>query len=83
MKKKKKIKKLTILKSPHENKTAQEQFESRVFLRQFNFCLSNSLKYLVFSKKIKNTLFPDIVFKTQFVFNKQIDNCLKLNVFNP
>ena len=82
--KKKKIKKLTILKSPHVNKTAQEQFESRNFSRQLNLlCLSNSLKYLISSKKIGNILFPDIFFKTQFFVNKQTENSLKLKVFNP
>ena len=79
--KKRKCEKLTILKSPHVNKTAQEQFETRVFSRQFNICLIKSLKYLIVYKKIKNILLPDIFIKTQFFCNKQAENDLKLKIF--
>ncbi len=81
--KQRKCKKLTILKSPHVNKTAQEQFEIRFFSRQFNICLIRSLKYLIIYKRIKNILFPDIFIKTQFSFNKRIENRLKFKIFNP
>ena len=80
--KKRKCKKLTILKSPHVNKIAQEQFETRIFSRQFNICLIRSLKYFIVYKKIKNILFPDIFIKTQFSFNKRAESNLKLKIFN-
>ena len=47
--KKKKRKFVTVLKSPHVNKTAQEQFEFRFYNKQF---LINSFKPFTFSIKI-------------------------------
>jgi ribosomal protein S10 len=44
-------KKLTILKSPHVNKKAQEQFESRLFKKQFTVQTTKNLKYLIFLKR--------------------------------
>lgn len=81
--KKKKIKKLTILKSPHVNKTAQEQFEIRIFSRQLNVYSLKSLKYLVFFKKIKNNSLSDIFVKIDFFLDKKNENNLKLKIINP
>ena len=39
-------KRLTILKSPHVNKKAQEQFESRLFKKQFTIHTTKNLNYL-------------------------------------
>ena len=60
---------LTILKSPHVNKTAQEQFEFRFYTKEF---LVNSIKPLttfVVLKKIKDCSFPGIKFKVKSLFN--------------
>lgn len=81
--KKKKIKKLAILKSPHVNKTAQEQFEIRTFSRQLNIYSPKSLKYLIYFKKIKNNSLSDIFVKINFFLSKQNENNLKLNIINP
>jgi hypothetical protein len=81
--KKKKTKKLTILKSPHVNKTAQEQFEIRFFSRQLNIYSPKSLKYLIFFKKIKNNLLSDIFVKINFFLDTKNENNLKLNIINP
>ena len=81
--KKKKIKKLTILKSPHVNKTAQEQFEIRTFSRQLNVYSPKNLKYLIYFKKIKNNLLSDIFVKMNFFLSKKNENNLKLNIINP
>jgi ribosomal protein S10 len=59
---------LTILKSPHVNKTAQEQFESKTFSIQICFLINYNLKELIFIKKIKNTLFSDIQIKIKQMF---------------
>jgi len=42
---------ITILKSPHVNKTAQEQFESHIFSRQLTNYNSVNHKILFFFKK--------------------------------
>lgn len=60
LRKEKVIKKLTVLKSPHVNKTAQEQFGYRFHFAEI-FCYSWEIKkYLLVLKKIKNQLFPGI-----------------------
>jgi len=51
LKKKKKKNLLTILKSPHVNKTAQEQFESKLFSKQLNIYSSRNFKFLLVLKK--------------------------------
>lgn len=70
LKKKHKIKILTILKSPHVNKTAQEQFETRFYLSQITIYYSpKNLQLLIFLKKIKVYLFPDLKIKIKFSIN--------------
>lgn len=60
LRKEKVIKKVTVLKSPHVNKTAQEQFGYRFYSAEI-FCYSWEIKkYLLVLKKIKNQLFPGI-----------------------
>lgn len=48
---KKKIRKYTLLKSPHVNKKAREQFESRIF-RSYFFINLNPLGFLMINKEI-------------------------------
>ena len=60
LKKKKTKKKLSILKSPHVNKTAQEQFEYVHYFITISFYSWEIKKYFILLKKIKNQLFPDI-----------------------
>ena len=65
--KKKKV--ITILKSPHVNKTAQEQFEFRFYSKQL---LINSIKPLtVFTvlKKVKDLSFPGVKFQVNSLLN--------------
>lgn len=78
-----KKKRLTILKSPHVNKKAQEQFESRLFEKQFTIQTTKILKYLIFLKRLNYNLFPDIDIKLKCVIsNKKIEK-LGLKIFNP
>jgi len=51
--KKAKKKKLTILKSPHVNKKAQEQFENRLFKKQFKIQTTKKSKIFNLFKKNK------------------------------
>lgn len=66
--KKKNKKIITLLKSPHVNKTAQEQFEIKNWFVQFTIYVTQPLKFLTFLKKIKETLFPDLKYKIKNFF---------------
>ena len=84
LKKKKSKKVLTILKSPHVNKKAQEQFETRLFTSQISVYYSKkNLLALIFLKKIKTYLFPDIKIKIKFTINKLLLEQTKLKAISP
>lgn len=59
-KKKTKRQFFSLLKSPHVNKTAQEQFEFRTFIAKINVTTSYSSKNFIFLKKLANQLFHDV-----------------------
>lgn len=80
---KKRKKKLTLLKSPHVNKTAQEQFEYRIFSKQISMYLDKHLKSLVLLKKLKTDLFPDVKIKVIFPINHSNTEKLRTNILNP
>ena len=76
-------KKFSVLKSPHVNKKAQDQFEFRVYNKQLSLYSFQSLKLLKVLKQIQHKLFADVKIKVGFVFN---DSKLKKKVrkkFNP
>ena len=78
-----KKKRLTILKSPHVNKKAQEQFEYRLFKKQFRIEVTKIFKYLIFLKKLNYNLFSDIHIKLKrSVRNKEIIKS-SLKIFDP
>lgn len=79
--KKKNKKVITLLKSPHVNKTAQEQFEIRFFSIQLKIVTTQAFKFLIFLKKIKNFAFADIHLKTKFSCNMKNQFCLKKKIF--
>ena len=54
--KRSKKKVLTLLKSPHVNKTAQEQFEFRTYSKQLWIYSTHNFNVLILLKKIKATL---------------------------
>ena len=74
---------MTVLKSPHVNKTAQEQFESFVFSRQLTIYLTEKPKYLFYLKKIQESLFSDVKLKIKFSLNKMKNFIFRLSIFNP
>jgi ribosomal protein S10 len=73
---------LTILKSPHVNKTAQEQFEIKFFSKQLSLYSPQNFKLLLFLKKVKINLFPDINLELKFVINKNLSEKKKTDTLN-
>lgn len=57
---KRKKKKISILKSPHVNKTAQKHFQYVYFRISLSFRTHELQKSVSFIKKIKNKLFPGL-----------------------
>lgn len=90
---KQKIKKfITVLKSPHINKSAQEQFEFRVYTKKLQISSPQHLKFLSFLKSSQINLFPFINLKLEGIFSvkSQLNSIstrldpikLKTNFFN-
>jgi ribosomal protein S10 len=78
---------LTVLKSPHVNKTAQEQFEYRLFRKQLTLFSYKSGLFLILLKYIKFKLFPDLKIKIILFSNstkqyKAVQNRINPNNFN-
>lgn len=74
---------ITLLKSPHVNKIAQEQFEMRIFTKQIltkSFYLEKSIILL---KKVLNKLFQDISIHIEYTTNKNIKSKTKALTFYP
>lgn len=80
LKNKKSKKKISILKSPHVNKTAQEQFEYTNYSVKISFYSWEIKKHLILLKKIKNQVFPDIKMKINFLKNKKTITLKQLNI---
>ena len=82
---KQKIKKfVTVLKSPHVYKSAQEQFEFRIYTKNLSIDLEQHFKFLYFLKKVQNNIFPFVNLKIKSVFaTKTIQIDLKSNKVNP
>jgi hypothetical protein len=70
---------IAILKSPHVNKKAQEQFETHFYSKQLSIYSTKKLKYLFFLKKIKNNIFSDLKLKIKFTPN--FSSVKELNFF--
>jgi ribosomal protein S10 len=74
---------ITVLKSPHVNKTAQEQFEFRYYSKEF---LVNSLKPLTFFlaiKKIQNLSFPGLKLEVKGFVNPNQKSKSFLKLIDP
>ena len=82
-KNKKRKTKFTILKSPHIYKTAQEQFQSSFFSNKIAIYSNSNFQFLIFLKKIKNNLFPDLKIKIKFPINKNVANKTQTLILNP
>lgn len=69
-KKEKKI--FTVLKSPHVNKTAQTQFEYRLYNKQFTIFTDVPLKIIFFLKYFQENIFSDTKLKLKFKTNSYL-----------
>lgn len=71
---------ITILKSPHVNKTAQEQFEFRYYSKEFLISSPKPFTFFLIIKKIKNLSFPSLKLQVKGLFNsdKRSEKFLKL-----
>ena len=76
-KKKTKTKVFTVLKSPHVNKTAQTQFEQRLYKNQLTVYSSNYLKLIYFIKYFSEKNFSDVKLKIKIIKNKNNNFILK------
>ena len=80
--KKTKYNRLTILKSPHVNKKAQEQFEKIIFKNQIILQINKHLKYWIFLKNLNFNLFADVSIKLKYKINNKDSRQIKLKTFN-
>lgn len=78
---KKNYKRITLLKSPHVNKTAQEHFEKRTFTKQFQIHLSKNKKCLTLLKKLNYYVFPDLKITLTLLINQKNQNLKISKVF--
>ena len=74
-----KTKRFSVLKSPHVNKTAQEQFSINTFSIYIKIGSSDILKFLIFLKTIENNFCSDVFIKTKFNIKNQNIKILKSN----
>lgn len=61
-------KKMSILKSPHVHKKAQEQFEFKIFSAKITLQTTQDFKFLTFIKKIKNKTLSEIKIKIKLIY---------------
>lgn len=78
----KKSNKITVLKSPHVNKTAQESFEIKYYRKKIKCFVSKPRLFLILLKKIKSTFFSELSLKIKFVFNRKIEKKKVKHTFN-
>jgi ribosomal protein S10 len=83
VRKKRKKTVVTILKSPHVHKKAQEQFETRYFLRQLSFYTVDYIKCAIFLKRVKAKMFSNLHLKTKFTVRNKVDSKFRIKIFNP
>lgn len=75
---------ITVLKSPHVNKTSQEQFEFIVYRSQINIFSYKYFLLLVFIKYLKSTiLFSDIHLKVKLNINSLSYHRKLISTLNP
>jgi len=81
---KKNVKKfITVLKSPHVNKTAQEQFEFKIFTSQILLFSTNPFLCFIVLKRLIKKRFPGVKIKLGYFFDKKKYNKLLFKFLNP
>ena len=81
-----KLKNFTVLKSPHVNKIAQEQFNYRSYRTKVILFSPNFLLTTYYLKLIRNNLFINVDIKIKLhskhmLYNKKLKSCLNPNKF--
>ena len=71
---KKRRKRISVLKSPHINKKAQEQFQFITFNTQFTYLITDTKKEILFLKKIKDNIFPGTKIKIENIQTTHREN---------
>jgi len=74
---------ITILKSPHVNKTAQEQFEYRFYHKQFLINSLNPLTLFFMLKKAQNSSFSGLKLEIKSVMDPKEKTRNSRKIFNP
>lgn len=74
---------ITILKSPHVNKTAQEQFEFRYYSKEFLITSPRPFTLFLIIKKIKNLSFAGLKLEVKGFLNLNRRNKNFLKLTNP
>ena len=80
--KQKKSRTFSVLKSPHANKKAQEQFRTYIFSKKMKLNTFQIIKYLIILKKIQQELFIDVQFRLKFSVKTKNNKFLSYE-FNP
>lgn len=68
---------ISVLKSPHVNKTAQEQFEYKIFKSKLLLKSKNFLRILLLLKKFSKIFFSDVNIKICFIIKSNEYTYLK------
>ena len=77
-----KFKLYSVLKSPHVNKIAQEQFAVKTYNIQLRIFLFQPNLFLIFLKTIKNILTSDIKINYKIILNKTLYKQYFKKIFN-
>ena len=74
---------LTVLKSPHVNKTAQEHYKHVVFKKRIGLYTTSQLKLLVILKKLELKILPDLALKIELTAYKAPSSKKLKMIINP
>lgn len=74
---------ITVLKSPHVNKTAQEQFEYRLYSKDFLIYSFKPFTFFLLLKKLKNLSFPGLNLEVKGFLGKNRAQTQVLQVVDP
>ncbi len=74
---------VTVLKSPHVNKTAQEQFEYRLYSKHFLVRSFKPTTFFLFLKRLKNLSFPGLNLEVKGFLEKNKMHKHILKVVSP
>lgn len=74
---------ITVLKSPHINKTAQDQFEFKIYSKNIIVWSPQPKLLIIFLKKLIKTGFSGVQIQIYSFVGTEVDNKFLLNSLNP